>query len=179
MSREVLHRCVVIIALATFSSFAWAHDMNLFVQVQGDSIVGRVTYPPDLPVADCTIEVQSKNSDPPSTTTTNADGTFAVKVSGPADYIITARTLDLHQAVKDVSASQFAGSAFATSGADKSGTGDQDRWRQELRSEIGQLREQMNRLEESIGFRDILGAIGLIIGAFGLIYFLKQRGARR
>ena len=44
--------------------------------------------------------------------------------------------------------------------------------------QIRPLREQLDRYEEKVRLHDILGGIGFIVGAMGLVLYVKSRGAR-
>lgn len=177
MSRS--HAIPALLCVLIFSSSLSAHDLRLVVAVEGKEITGLLSYQGGEPAAGTVVQFIDPRDKIVAEVMADAEGRFRHPVSERCDYLIRARTIDLHHAEATVKGEQLPSDLppmadpIATPPSETKQTDEQ--FKREIQLELKLLREQLDRVESSIGLRDIVGGIGFIVGILGLLLFLRQR----
>jgi nickel transport protein len=165
--------------LWTQADAAQAHSLHVFTAVVGATIEGRAYYGDNQPAAGASVRIRTANGAPTAQLTADEDGRFRHTASHRADYVVIVETADLHRAEARIPAGHFPSSlpfweSAPASGETKASDRAADR-AAERDGELRQILERLDRLETTIGLRDILGGIGFVLGAIALACFLKRR----
>ena len=173
-------------------SSASAHEMNIFVQrVEGQTIQGKVYFKDGAAAQDIEVLAADPAGATIGTTRTDAEGLFAIKAQYRCDHTLTGRTADGHETRKPavVKAAQLSadlplrGDATAAAPviaiAPAEGSAAAPQAVEALSAQLDQVREQLDRLENTTRFRDILGGIGYILGLSGIAFYLLARRAAK
>lgn len=173
------HAFLTLICLFVIGSPLAAHDLRLVVAVEGKEITGLLSYPGGEPAAGTIVQFIDPRDKIVAEVTADAEGRFRQPVLFRCDYLIRARTIDLHHAEMTVKEEQLPADLppFASPVADppREVMQSDEQFKREIQLELKLMREQIDRLESSIGLRDIVGGVGFIVGILGLLLFLRQR----
>jgi nickel transport protein len=167
MSRERL----ALILLGVLSMTAHAHDLHIFLASEGRTLVGRVTYAGGGPATSAQVSVESAEGEVLAEMPVDGQGAFRFEAGRPRDLVVRVRTPDLHAAVAVMRRSDWADERPSASDApsvERSSTA-------ELAKEVRLLREQVDRLENGVGIRDVVGGIGFVVGILGVLALVRQR----
>jgi nickel transport protein len=173
---------------------ALAHKLNIFAQVQGTTIVGRVYFPGDVAARQTVVIARDRSGHELERTKSDDKGVFTFPAKEKIDYQITVETADGHAASYSLSATELPDSlpasasvpatqsqasskesdsrGAAANGGDPSSISDEIK---ALQKQIQALRIQVDQLEQQLRFRDVLGGIGYILGLAGLGFYFKTR----
>lgn len=156
---------LALLSVLCFSSGnAAAHSLNLFVHGSGDgTITGNAYFTGGEPAKNLTVRVEGSNGKPLGETTTDAEGNFNYKADpalGAIKFVVT--TEDGHRAAASV---QF-NAPSAPAAADSTAASGND---------VAVLHEAIQKLENRLWLRDVIGGIGYIFGIAGLWALLKTR----
>lgn len=161
MNKAIL--LTILSVLCTVSGEAAAHSLNLFVHGSGDGTVkGNAYFTGGDPARNLTVRVEDSKGKPLGETTTDAEGNFSYKADpsfGAIKFVVT--TEDGHRAAASV---QFNMPALDPAAAPSVPN-----------SEIAALHEAVQKLENRLWLRDVIGGIGYIFGIAGLWALLKTR----
>lgn len=153
----------VLSVLCALSGNATAHSLNLFVHGSGDGTVkGNAYFTGGEPARNLTVRVEDSKGKPLGETTTDAEGNFNYKADtslGAIKFVVT--TEDGHRAAASV---QF-----------NMPTPDPATAASTPNNEIAALHEAIQKLENRLWLRDVIGGIGYIFGIAGLWALLKTR----
>ena len=179
MPHDVAIRWMVTFLSLSASTSITAHELRLFVDVEGAEIVGRLHFEGGRPASGTVVQIINPRREIVAEVTTDADGRFRQAVKNRTDYVVRARTIDLHQTEGTIESDRFPEELPSLTDLPPmlptpAPTGDAA-FQREMRAEIRLMREQLDRVESSIGLRDIVGGIGFIVGILGLLLFLRQR----
>lgn len=156
-----------------------AHDLRLFTAIEETAIVGRVYFEGGRPASGTVVELLGPNREYMSAMTVNGDGRFRFPLEYRSDYLVQARTPDLHQAESVVDGAELPAELPTLSAGprvrERIDESLDKEFQREVRSEFRLVREQIDQLESTIRLRDIMGGIGYIVGILGLILFFRQR----
>lgn len=142
---------LLVIAFMNFVSPAEAHRINLFVVWDGAGLTGSMYYSGGGKAKNAEIEVYAPEGGTLATTRTNADGQFHI----PAEVFSAYRD-------KTVKVWGDTGDGHAANMA-------------VLIGEPKVARSALDAEPEMATWRKYVGAIGLIFGLFGMMYWLKAR----
>jgi nickel transport protein len=177
MSRS--HAFLTLFCMLVLWSPLAAHDLRLVVTVEGKEITGLLSYPGGEPAAGTVVQFIDPRYKIVAEVTADAEGRFRQPVSIRCDYLIRARTIDLHHAEatvkKELLPTDLPPLADSIPDSPHQITQSDEQFKREIQLELKLMREQIDRLESSIGLRDIVGGIGFIVGILGLLLFLRQR----
>jgi nickel transport protein len=169
-------RILVMFLLVLVSSPAFAHGLELFVNAEGNDLIGSVTYDDEKVVTGAKVIVYNDHSEELTTLTTDAEGMFryARVDDGTVHFKVT--TADGHSISYEGSDAEEEIEEYAHDHGD----GDEDsdlhhEMEHLLDREIGKVREDIYRLEHTTRFHDVVGGIGYIVGVLGIIAFMKAR----
>lgn len=186
LPRHQFIRIAILVLLALFSvEHARAHGINLFATVVGNEIQGTLSYADGTPAADAPITAFAPDGAVIATATTDAEGRFILPVTRRCRYrlvgdagqghrgLFTIPEADLPQAATapaalpaDEAPAPTAG-GFSTADIEKA-----------VASQLRPLREQLDKLETTVRFRDALGGVGYLFGLAGLYVLLRSRASR-
>jgi nickel transport protein len=186
-------RIVLALMLLTPSP-ALAHKLNLFAQAQGGAVVGHAYFPGDVPAQHIDVIARDRSNHELARTKTDEQGNFSFPATSKTDYQITAETSDGHAASFTLSAAELPNSlpsnasdttseyrevikptvehGAAGNGTSPSPLSDQING---LERQIQALRDQVDRSEQKLRLRDILGGVGYILGLAGIALLVKSR----
>ena len=176
---------------------AYAHKLKLFATAEGKTISGYAYLSGGARLRDQMVQVLSPGGDNLGEAKTNDNGEFVFMATYKCDHLLRIDAGDGHGAsfvvkadelpddlpvlgvpVKD--AAETSAEAMATDriGQPASSTETEKVIAKALGKQIRPLREQLDRLEDRIHLRDVLGGIGYILGIAGIaFYFLGRRKA--
>jgi nickel transport protein len=185
---------IVLALLLLTPAPALAHKLNIFAQVQRGAIVGHAYFPGDLPARQTDVIARDRSGHELARTKTDDQGNFSLPATAKIDYQITAETPDGHAASYTLSASELPNSlpSNVTEATSESPTTDKQTAshgmasNRDLPSPVGDqivalekqvqaLRDQIDRSEQTLRLRDILGGIGYILGLAGVAIYVKSR----
>ena len=169
----MISRTLVALALLAAPD-ASAHGLNLFVRDEGGVVKGNVYFTGGDPAQNMTVSVTDEFGSEFGTTTTDAEGNFTYSGKRPAGIsIFVASTPDGHRAETKLGSAQPGADApriVASAVSMKS-----------YAAELTDIHAAIDRLENRLWLRDVIGGIGYIFGLAGLWALWKGRtkGARR
>jgi nickel transport protein len=185
---------IVLALLLLTPAHALGHKLNIFAQVNGAAIVGRAYFPDDVPARQTNVIACDRSGHELARTKTDDQGNFTFRATMKTDYQITAETPDGHSATYPLSASELPdilpADASETAGqthsvdkqSDSRGTAINGTSPSPLSDEITvlqkqvqALRDQIDKSDQQMRFRDILGGIGYILGLTGIAMYMKSR----
>jgi nickel transport protein len=185
---------IALVLLLLAPAPALAHKLNIFAEAKGDSIVGRVYFPGDVPARQTDVIARGRTGHELARTKTDDQGNFSFPATVKTDYQLTAETADGHSASYPLSAAELPDSLPADTSvaatqshpSDKpadvrdaaiNGTAPSPLIDQivALQKQIQALRIQIDDSEQRFRFRDMLGGIGYILGLAGLGFYFKAR----
>ncbi|MBX9653364.1 carboxypeptidase-like regulatory domain-containing protein [bacterium] len=173
------HAFLTLLCVLVIGSPLAAHDLRLVVAVEGKEITGLLSYPGGEPAAGTVVQFIDPRYKIVAEVTADAEGRFRQPVPVRCDYLIRARTIDLHHAEVTVKEEQLPTDLpplpDSIPDSPHQITQSDEQFKREIQLELKLMREQIDRLESSIGLRDIVGGIGFIVGILGLLLFLRQR----
>ena len=189
-SRCVLALCVLVFVLA--SRPVQAHKVKVYASALGHTITGRVYFPGGGRARNVVVQVFGPAGEGLGRVTTDERGEFIFEAEFGCDHRFVVDPGDGHRAAHTVKADELAddlpalGSASQPVGARAaapprlpSAAGAQVPDIEALAVQVKKLREQIEGYEERVRFRDIVGGIGYIFGAAGVVfYFLGCRRRR-
>ena len=179
------------VALAACTGTTDGHKLKVFATGEGGAITGYVYFPGGGRARDLTVVALAPDGSEAGQASTNDEGEFTIPVTGRSDYTVVAETADGHRAEFLVAAEELSAAlparsepaavqAESTTAASDEPEADADGMRrlveEAVRKQVRPLREQLDAYEEKVGFRDVIGGIGYIIGLAGIaFYFLGVR----
>jgi len=170
---------LALIGAMTFTASALAHDLRLVVSVEGTEITGLLTYQGGEPASGTVVQFLDPRYKIVAEVTADGEGRFRHSVSVRCDYLLRARTIDLHHAeaiVKEVQLpNDLPPMANPVADPPPAAKGTEEQFKRDIQMELKLMREQLDRVESSIGLRDIVGGIGFIVGILGILLFLRQK----
>ncbi len=178
---------------------AFAHKLNVFALAKGATIEGRAYFTGDVPARKIDVIVRDPAGGELGRTTTDDDGKFTFTARKRVDHCLLAETADGHSGQYIVPASELPDSLPA----DVPATGDGSQVESpttdhagppvasankenelrdqltELSKQVDALRWQIDKSDERLRFRDMLGGIGFILGLAGVAFYRKARQNKR
>jgi len=169
-------RILAIFLLVLVPSPAFAHGLELFVNAEGNDLIGSVTYDDEKVVAAAKVVVYDENDQELTTLTTDPEGMFRYTRVDDGAVHFKVTTADGHSITYDGNEGEEEIEEYAHDHGD----GDEDsdlhhELEHLLDHEIGKVREDIYRLEHTTRFHDVVGGIGYIVGVLGFIAFMKSR----
>ena len=176
---------------------ARAHRLKVFAAAEGTAISGYVYFPGGGRARGVKVLVFGPQDRLLGTLTTDDAGEFTFKATRRCDHKFVADSGDGHRAEFPVGAHELAGDLAALEAAPATpalpspapssparggalpSSGLSDAVSEAVARQIRPLREQIEQLEETRQFRDILGGIGYVFGIMGLILFFKSWAKQR
>ena len=166
---------------------AHAHRLKVFAAADGEVIRGSVYFVGGGECKDVTVHVQTSNGEPLGEVATDAAGGFVFTPKQAVAHRFVVRLANGHQADCTLSAAVvravLAGAIPPSSppsatpetvygppaaNADAPAA-------PATAAQVQELRRDLQRLEEHLRWRDVLGAVGYIFGLFGLVALIKAR----
>lgn len=175
-------RMAALTVATLIASPALAHGVHLFVATEGDLLTGRAYYSEDAPLEHATVQVKDTDGNLIAEVETDHDGRFTFRPSRAIAHEFVVATDDGHRAVAVVQPSELPvtlrpGALRRADDIDAPGTMSPllDEMRKSLEGQIRALKEDLNRHEESVRIRDVIGGVGYIVGVMGLIALIRSR----
>ncbi len=185
----------LLVCLLLLPAPAFAHKLNVYAQVQGTMIVGRVYFSGDAPAKQAEVMVRDPSGRELGRTKTDADGNFTLPARVKVEHRISAETPDGHAASYPLSAAELPdGLAVDTplSAAQPQAAGKETSPPdpaanpniesaavaanlEALQKQVVSLRAQIDQSEQRLRLHDLLGGIGYILGLAGVALYLKAR----
>lgn len=166
---------------------AQAHKIKVFASHEGEQITGYGYYPGGGKYQHGTVEIFDQTGQPLTSVTTDQEGRFRFLPPQRQEYTFVISTGDGHRAEYTLAADHEATAQSAPAAAPAATSAPADAARETMSPvtnqlleeliarQIAPLREQLERAEEKVRLRDILGGIGYILGVFGIISYFKSR----
>ena len=170
---------------------AFAHDLHLFAAVEGKNITGYTYYHGDVRVPDVEIKVYAPQEKLLGQITTDDNGEFKFALSYKCEHTVVAVSLDGHRATSVIKAEDLpddlpAYHASTVEAYPEAKTPKANLTLSETQlkiivdeavaKQVRPLREQLERYENKVRLRDIVGGIGFIVGLAGVsFYFAGKR----
>ncbi len=183
-----------IIASLTLPSQVWAHKVNVFAWVEGDTVFVEGYYPGGKKAQDSLVEVFNSTGAKLLQGRTNQKGEFSFKVPAKEDLRIVLTAGMGHKNDFTITAGDLGGSA-PSSDEPVPKTGEEVAAPFSTTADMGQLEEMIdqaldrklepviklirNTRKEGPGVTEIIGGIGYIFGLFGLIMYFKSKKERK
>ncbi len=169
---------IIVIVVAAFLAFgpsAEAHKLSLFAMAEGTEIVGKVTP------AGASVHVEAPDGTLLGRLSVDEGGAFRFQATQLMDHVVVADIGDGHAERIAVHWENLSDTLPKSSGQ-ISVEGDEPhehaetgKTEQAVARQVGQLRQELAAFRDEIRFRDIIGAIGYIIGFAGLLAWFHTR----
>lgn len=199
MRNRVPRLALLAVGLSIAAGPAWAHKLKVFATAEGATLVGYAYFSSGGRPRQASVTVTDADGEVLATAITDDEGRFRVEVTRRIDHRITVDGGDGHAATYTVAASELPDTLPADGGqsatpapamtapADPPTEATAPATDADLRAFIDQsvarhirpLREQFDAYQEKIGWRDVLGGIGYILGLGGLAFGLTERRRRK
>ena len=163
---------------------AHSHNARLFATAEGSVITGYAYASSGERLSSVTVHVEDPKGQHLGETRTAVDGAFRFDASRQCDHLLVLDPADGHGAQFRIKAADL---VFPPAPADRASEPApsvgptheadlQDAVSAAVARQLRPLREQLDRLENRIRFRDVLGGVGYLVGVAGLaFYFLGVR----
>ena len=139
-----------------------AHKIKIFAAPKGDNICGYVYSPGGVRIKNSIISVY-KNTEFITKIKTDNKGAFNYKVADDSNYKFV-YSKDGHCVEYSVNKPAVKKESKITAEANKD-------------NQVFEIKEQLDRIENTMRIRDIIGAIGYIFGVAGLMILLKKKNS--
>ncbi len=178
------------------ASPALAHKLKVFATAIGDTVEGRVYFVGGGPGIGVPVELRNSGGEVVATGRSEApDGSFSLTLPYRDDFTVFADAQDGHVGSFALRAARLAEALPERPGAEQeapgvaaaepaAGTGDASvastaAIEAAVARQLAPLLEEIDALRSAIGFRDIIGGVGFILGGFGLWAFVAARRGRK
>jgi nickel transport protein len=175
---------------------ALAHKLKVFATAIGDTVEGRVYFVGGGAGIGVPVTLTNSSGEVVATGRTEApDGSFALSLPYRDDFTVSADAQDGHVGSFTLSAARLAetlpvrpgtdltvpGVAAAPSVAEPANAAAVSTAAVEVAvaRQLAPLLDEIDALRSAIGFRDIVGGVGFILGGFGLWAFIAARRGRK
>jgi nickel transport protein len=167
-----------------------AHRLKVFAAADGEVIRGSVYFVGGGECKDVAVHVQTSNGEPLGKVTTDAAGGFVFTPKQAVAHRFVVRLANGHQAdctvsaavvqamFADVSPPSSPPSPASAAAAGPPATDADAPAAAATAAQVRELRRDLQRLEEHLRWRDVLGAVGYIFGLFGFVVLFKARSRR-
>ena len=173
--------CVVLL----FSQDAFAHKVKIFATAEDNMVTGTVYFPGRGKARNVTVSVLDAQDNHLGQTVTNDVGEFFYAVQHTCNHVFLVDTGDGHMARFIIEREELSGDLPELDAPVTKDPAPVVLSEQQLTEEIINkivsrqvrlLRKQLEKYEETIRMRDIIGGIGYIVGIMGLLaLFLKKK----
>lgn len=185
---------VALLLCVLTASPALAHKLKVFATAIGDAVEGRVYFVGGGPGIGVPVELKNSSGEVVASGRTAApDGSFSLTLPYRDDFTVFADAQDGHVGSFALGAARLAealpersdgGVATPGVGAAEPAAGDApvastDAIEAAVARQLAPLLEEIDALRSAIGFRDIVGGVGFILGGFGLWAFVAARRGRK
>ncbi len=179
MKKRLAYVFAVLLCLS--SSAALAHGLNVFVRTEGGVEKGNAYFTGGVPAKNVKVQVVDAAGQVLGEMETDAEGNFTYSGKRPAGPVtFVASTPDGHRAESKLDGAERAGPAQAnpvaaelvhdeTVGAPAVASSEK---------QLGEIQVALDRLEQRLWLRDVIGGIGYIFGLAGLWALWKSRQGR-
>lgn len=195
MSRTARVLFALVLAVMTASP-ALAHKLKVFATAIGSAVEGRVYFVGGGAGIGVPVELRNASGEVVATArTTPPDGRFALSLPYRDDFLVSADAQDGHVGSFALSANRLAETLPARPGADPAvqeaaeaapvpeaddaPAVSTEAIEAAVARQLAPLLEEIDALRSAVGFRDMVGGVGFILGGFGLWAFLTARRGRK
>ena len=163
---------------------AAAHGLRVSAQAEADGLRGQAFYADGSPARDETVALYAgEATQPQAQARTDADGRFRLPLTQAGRYRVVVDGDEGHRAEAAIVWAPLAAASGTASGptlgAATTATVDAAQLAAAVRAEVAPLREDIARLQARIRLSDLVGGIGLIVGAVGLLAWWRARRGLR
>ena len=187
---------LALVLASVTASPALAHKLKVFATAIGSAVEGRVYFVGGGAGIGVPVELRNASGEVVATARTTApDGRFALSLPYRDDFTVAADAQDGHLSSFALNAKRLAETLPARPGAELAvqetaeiapvpEAGDAPAVSTEaieaaVARQLAPLLDEIDALRSAIGFRDMLGGVGFILGGFGLWAFLAARRSRK
>jgi len=183
-----------IIASLTLASQVWAHKVNVFAWVEGETVFVEGYYPGGKKAQKSLVEVYNSTGAKLLEGRTNQKGEFSFKIPAREDLRIVLTAGMGHKNDFTITAGDLGGSEPSSDeslpktrekvAAPSSTTVDMGQLKQTIDQALDRKLEPLIKLirntrKEGPGVTEIIGGIGYIFGLFGLVMYFKSKKERK
>lgn len=167
--------------LMIWPSISAAHRLSLFATAEGNSISGRVYFTLSAPYKGEVLLFAQGARSAIAKGTSDDEGRFRFEGVKAGRYRVESRSGDGHLAEARVTVGVIQDgdkkreAKLPETGAEKSAAVDVNLLRRAVATELRPLKEQINKLEETLWFTQMIGGLGLLTGMFGIWMFFLAR----
>ncbi len=157
-----------------------AHGIHVTATVDGRVIRGTASYHGDTPVRGATVRALDPANEEIGKTTTDEQGQFNLEATYRCDHRLLVDTGDGHGGELLVTASQLPADLPSRDGVPPTTATEADL--ETIQRKLDELALQLQKYEQTVRKRDILGGIGFIFGIAGVAFYflgvlrLQKRG---
>jgi len=153
----------ILALLCLLPSSAVAHGIHVMATVDGRTIRGMAFYHGDTPVRGATVRALDPLDEEIGRTTTDEQGQFQLEATSDCDHRLLVDTGDGHGGELLVTASQLRDGTTPTKATEAD--------LETIGRRLDELSLQLQTYEQTVRWRDILGAIGFIFGIAGVAFY--------
>lgn len=185
----------LVLAVMTASP-ALAHKLKVFASAIGTAVEGRVYFVGGGAGIGVPVELRNSSGEVVATArTTPPDGGFALSLPYRDDFVVSADAQDGHVGSFALRASRLSEALPARPGADLAAPGavavvpvpeaddasaaSTAAVEAAVARQVAPLLDEIDELRSAVGFRDMVGGVGFILGGFGLWAFFAARRSRK
>lgn len=162
-----------------------AHRLSLFATTEGNNISGRVYFSLSAPYKGEVLLFAEGVTTSIAQVMSDDGGRFRFEGVKSGRYRLESRSGDGHLAEARVtvgllqSGDKKREAKLSETGTKKRAAVDTKLLRQAVAAELRPLKEQVNQLEETLWFTQMIGGLGLLTGMFGVwMFFLARKGGQ-
>ena len=184
-SRSVIYVVGLILLISLTASAALAHKVNIFAYVEGETVHTESYFNDGTKCSNASVFVYDPSGKRLVEGTTDAKGVFNFPYSGrhPLRIVLEASMGHRAEHVLEVGPADAVATLERTADTPLADGGDdaiqiQAAVEAALDRKLSPLIAKLDRLQkaqEQVGIRDIIGGIGYIVGLMGLAVYLRQR----
>ncbi len=178
-----------------------AHKLKVFASAEGDSILGQAYFVGGAGAGGASIRITDVGGRVLAQPVPDESGNFSYRVERRMDYRVVADSLDGHEASWTLRAEEFSPGLPGANGVESTtqgvsgtpapaastaaipqssaGTLSMQQVEAAMARQIRPLRQALQRYEEQVRLRDIVGGIGYIIGLAGVGLWWSSRRRKR
>ncbi|OHB66655.1 MAG: hypothetical protein A2V70_13385 [Planctomycetes bacterium RBG_13_63_9] len=165
----------IVVGLMLAPTSAVAHDVTVSAHAHGTIIEGEARLHDGTPVRNAKVTAFDPAGEKIGETTTDEQGRFSFKARFRCDHRLLVDAGDGHGAECTVPAGPLGDSLPPRGGAPPASLSDHTSL-EAIEHQLIHLQEELDRFEQQIRLRDVLGGIGYIVGIAGVaFYFLGIR----
>jgi nickel transport protein len=154
---------------------ALAHRLHVAVQADAAGLRGQAYYADGTPAARERVSLLGAGAAVLASTTTDAHGRFELALASAGSYRVVVSADEGHRAEAQIDWTPLLPVTAAPPTEATAAAADAAALAAAVRAEVAPLREDLARLEARVRLADVVGGVGILVGAFGVWAWWRSR----